>query len=115
MKRKRKRNPVSASRVRKTRSRRADMAGKLAKAGKLYSDFHGMDPKQIKRYPHPKIDVGMRVGRVIAIAYEADHGERYVHKFTGASRPWLISSHNGKTLALVGGRFKMTERGIEDR
>lgn len=40
--------------------------------------------------------------------------EHYVHKFKKGARPVLAAGHDGKSLALIGGKFTFTERGIVD-
>jgi hypothetical protein len=41
--------------------------------------------------------------------------EKYIHKFRKKSRPLLATSHDGKSLHILGGEYEFTERGIEDK
>lgn len=55
------------------------------------------------------------IGTVDAISYRTTHGShsyRYKHSFAPGSRPLLCS--DGTIILLVGGRYKVTERGIID-
>lgn len=56
----------------------------------------------------------MRLGKLIGVIYAADHGEHYLHQFRGASRPTLVAEHDGTRLHIVGGKYRMTTRGIVD-
>jgi hypothetical protein len=40
--------------------------------------------------------------------------ECYIHEFKKSSRPELVAKSDGGMLALIGGKFRFTERGIVD-
>lgn len=76
-----------------------------------------MDGAQVtqKKVAAPKpFAIGLRIGRVLAVAYEAGNGEMFEHRFRRSSAPVLIASADGKQLAVIGGRYKFTKRGIID-
>lgn len=87
----------------------------LARAAALYRGFHEKPPRRVRflRARLPK--VAMQIGRLEGVMYDADHGPRYRHMFRGKSRPYLVASPDGRTLVIVGGRFRMTARGIVDQ
>lgn len=62
-------------------------------------------------------EVAFKVGTVDAILYTTVRDgvtEHYKHDFKKSSRPTLISNYDGKSIAVVGGRYKFTDRGIVD-
>lgn len=87
----------------------------LQAAAELYRRFHGKPPRRARfmRAQLPK--VAMQIGRLDAVRYASDHGQRYEHVFKASSRPYLVASPDGRTLAVVGGKFQMTPRGIVDK
>lgn len=87
----------------------------VAKAARLYANFHERPARRIRLVPVHMPLVAMQIGRLDAVLYSSDHGTRYKHSFKGKSRPYLVASHDGRTLAIVGGRFQMTARGIVDK
>lgn len=87
----------------------------LDRAARLYRNFHERPARRIRLVPLRAPRVAMQIGRLDAVLYSSDHGVRYKHAFRGRSRPYLVASHDGRTLAIVGGRFQMTARGIVDR
>lgn len=40
--------------------------------------------------------------------------ERYIHNFKKSARPNLVASHDGAKIALIGGNYRFTDRGIVD-
>lgn len=40
--------------------------------------------------------------------------ESYIHRFASSARPLLASSHDGRSLLILGGGYRFTERGIVD-
>lgn len=87
------------------------------KAVSLYRDFTGENPRHIDDWEVTVPDVAMEVGKVTGIIYKAHVDGRvqeFMHEFTGTSRPTLAASSDGRQLLLLGGDYKMTERGIVD-
>lgn len=89
----------------------------MAKAIDLYQNFTGHNADFYDTMDIDWPDVGLKVGLCDGILYECVRDgkvEHYVHKFKKAARPILASGHDGKSLALIGGKFTFTERGIVD-
>lgn len=101
---------MSAS-ARRVKLPRAD----VEQAARLYRNFHEKPARRIRLVPMRAPRVALQIGRLDAVLYSSDHGVRYKHAFQGKSRPYLVASHDGQALAIVGGRFRMTARGIVDR
>lgn len=102
-----KKNPVPPSSV----------ARQLKEAGNLFQEFTGHEADYYDTVPHDPVKVGLKVGTVDAILYTTVRDgitEHYKHDFRKSSRPTLVASHNGKALALVGGKYRFTDRGIVD-
>lgn len=89
-----------------------------AQAERAYSDFTGARPKRVTVSRLDDRDqVGWKMGPVVGVAYEATRDgqrERYFHEFKKRARPDLVASADGRKLYFAGGRYKVTERGIED-
>lgn len=84
----------------------------------LYESFREKKPKRLKVINVDIPSVVACIGHVEAIDYRTTHGKKltlYKHEFIAGSRPLLCVSSDGKSLLLLGGRFKFTERGIVDR
>ncbi len=82
----------------------------------LYSFSGARATKEIRVSAKP-IRVGLAVGQLSGVMYEADRGDgphQYFHKFKKSSRPLLIADNDGSQLGIVGGRFRFTDRGIVD-
>lgn len=61
--------------------------------------------------------MALQVGKIDAIRYTTVRDgvtEHYQHDFKTSSRPTLISNFDGSQINVVGGRYRFTERGIED-
>lgn len=102
-----KKNPVPPSSV----------ARQIKEAGALFQEFTGHDADYYDTVPYEPVKVGLKVGTVDAILYTTVRDgimEHYKHDFRKSSRPTLVASHNGKALALVGGKYRFTDRGIVD-
>jgi len=87
------------------------------KAVSLYRDFTGENPRHIEDWDIVIPSHAMEVGKVTGIMYKArvdGKVQEFLHEFTGRSRPLLAASADGRQLLLLGGDYKMTERGIVD-
>lgn len=88
------------------------------KAIKIYRDFREKNPKVITVF---EVDVPSAVaciGHVESFDYRTTHGKKlalYRHDFAAGSRPLFCVAADGRSIWLLGGRFKFTERGIVDR
>lgn len=91
---------------------------KIKEASELYSDFSGHEASHLIKTKHSFPDVGVYVGELDGVLYTTVRDgktESYIHKFKDKSRPILATSFDGKKLAVIGGRYQFTNRGIEDR
>lgn len=89
----------------------------MRKAVRLYTDFTGEDPKYIDEWTVTVPSHALKVGMVTGILYKAQMDgktQEFMHEFTGASRPILAASADGRSLLLLGGDYKFTEHGIVD-
>lgn len=94
---------------------RRTAAKKVTDAARLYQAFHGEAPRQVKRVAHRDVKEAMALGRLEAVTYLTPDGKLYKHTFVGAARPILAASHDGRQLIVLGGRYRMTWRGIVDQ
>jgi hypothetical protein len=61
---------------------------------------------------------GLVIGELDGVLYTTVRDgkkEKYIHKFKARSRPLLISSSDGESLHIIGGKYAFTESGINDR
>ncbi len=89
----------------------------VRKAVRLYSDFHGENPRHEEEWQVEIPTTALEVGKVTGIMYKTRVDGRiqeFMHEFTGNSRPTLAASSDGRQLLLLGGDYKFTERGIVD-
>lgn len=90
----------------------------LVQAGKLLEEFSGHAPTEVLRVSERPMRKGLVIGQLDGVLYTTVRDgktESYIHKFRRKSRPLLTARADGKQLGIVGGRFQMTEAGIEDR
>lgn len=91
---------------------------KVKRAGQAFEDFTGRKPTKVRRYNLPDHNVaGWQMGPMVGVAYEATRDgktQQYFHEFKKAARPNLIAQDDGKQLYIEGGKYKVTDRGIED-
>lgn len=90
----------------------------LSEAAELLRDFSGHEPSEIVRVPANDFRKGLVLGEMDGVLYTTVRDgkrEAYIHKFRKQSRPLLAVSSDGTQLGIVGGRFQVTEAGIEDR
>ncbi len=97
----------------------APASTELKRATRLYRAFRESEPRAVRhvtvRPPNGKALV--RMGICEFIGYMTTHKGKpalYVHHFAPGSRPALYAGTNRNELALVGGRFHVTGRGITD-
>jgi hypothetical protein len=89
-----------------------------ARAAKAFEDFKGERPTKVLKAKLPDKDVtGWEMGPMVGVAYEARRDgktSQYFHEFKKSARPRLVAQDDGRKLYIEGGRFKVTDRGIED-
>lgn len=90
----------------------------IDRAADGYKQFTGHDPKFLDKLPQKWPKVGYKFGDCLGVMYETVRDgkrERYLHQFAKGCRPALVSSHDGKSIHMIGGSYDFTERGIVDR
>jgi hypothetical protein len=90
----------------------------LERADRLLESFSGSRANKELRVSQRPIRTGLVVGPMLGVMYEADRGDgkaNYFHRFKKSARPLLIADNDGSQLGIVGGRFRFTDRGIEDK
>lgn len=94
------------------------MVKSTRRAAQAYADFTGHKPRAVKKSRLDDRDVnGWKLGDAVGVAYRATRdGEtkQYFHEFKKSAAPTLVSRDDGKQLYFTGGRYKVTDRGIED-
>lgn len=102
-----KKNPAASSRQ-----------ARIAQAGRLFRDFRGENPGRVDVLTVPAIpDVVLQVGECIGIMYRTKRDgqvDNYLHRFVKKARPTLAVSSDGRILYLLGGAYRVTDRGIVD-
>ncbi len=94
------------------------MNRELRETFKRYRQFREAEPDGIRKVsvaPPPK--ALWRLGICEFIGYMTTHQGKpalYVHHFAPGSRPVLVASVRRNGLYLMGGRFRVTDRGITD-
>ncbi len=89
-----------------------------ARAIAAFEDFKGERPSRLRRAQLPDADVtGWQMGPLVGVAYEARRDGKtaqYFHEFQPRARPNLIAQDDGRRLYIEGGRYRVTDKGIED-
>ncbi|HJX19123.1 MAG TPA: hypothetical protein VJ437_13150 [Acidiferrobacterales bacterium] len=90
----------------------------MSEAVARFTGFRGDVPRRVDkvRLPDPP-KVMLHVGECLGIMYRTERdGEvaDYLHRFKKSSRPTLAVNSDGKTLYLLGGAYRVTDRGIVD-
>jgi hypothetical protein len=91
---------------------------KVQAAAKLYEDFTGDVPQYIEKVYVDVPEVVWLLGELDAVLYTCIRDgktEHYKHTFKKSSRPLLCSNETGSAIFCVGGRYRITDRGIEDK
>lgn len=86
-------------------------------AFKLHEEFREKAPTRAKKVSYAVPSVLMVMGQVEFIGYRTTHGDEmvlYKHDFAPGSRPQLAAGPKRNQLFLVGGRYRVTDRGIVD-
>lgn len=93
-------------------------AAEVRQAIARFTGFKGESPARVSRVnvaAPPR--VMLTIGDCIGIMYRTSRGGRtdnYLHRFKKSARPTLAVSSDGRTLYLLGGEYRVTDRGIED-
>lgn len=89
----------------------------LDQADDLLNAFAGRSAREVLSMRERPIKTGLVIGDALGVMYETVRDgkrEKYCHEFRKQSRPLLVSSHDGSRIGFVGGRYRFTDRGIED-
>lgn len=89
----------------------------MKRASKAFKNFRGHAPDYADEISVPSNSVYYELGKCDGILYTTKRDgkiERYIHEFSKKAAPVLAVSYDGQELRLVGGDFRVTERGIED-
>lgn len=87
----------------------------VAKAKKLFTNFHGDTPMRVSQLNLSDLHAGFSVGELLEIKYSTwRDGEKvdYVHRF-GKRKPKLIASADGRMVLAVR-NFRFTDRGFDN-
>jgi hypothetical protein len=106
--------PARKPAAKKAPAKRSSTA-RVRAAARLYQSFHEEAPRQVQRVAHRDVKEAMALGRLDSVTYQTPDGKLYRHRFIGAARPILAASHDGRQLVVLGGRYRMTWRGIVDQ
>jgi len=88
---------------------------KIQRGSKLFKAFNDRPPEKLDKVQIPEYEVLVEIGECTHIAYLADDGKNYIHRFKPSSRPVLAVTDDGKHLVLLGGKYRFTDRGIVDK
>jgi hypothetical protein len=84
----------------------------------LYREFVGRPPDRTVRVPHRRVipPLVVALGELVGVIYRSDKGpaekpRTYVHFMEDPPR--LVSDPGGRQLYVVGGSYRVTEKGIE--
>lgn len=89
----------------------------VRRARRLYQEFRERTPGKVKRITIEVPEALAVMGYADFIGYRTTHGRRahlYRHDFADGSRPLLCAGTDDKQLYLIGGRYRVTRRGIVD-
>jgi len=90
----------------------------VKRASRLYRGFREEAPQRAKRIAYPVPRAVAVMGHVEFIGYVTTHRGKahlYIHEFAPGSRPAMAAGPGRNQLYLVGGRYRVTSRGIVDR
>lgn len=86
-------------------------------AVKLFRQFRERDPSRIKNFEVDIPTAVMVMGPLEFVGYRTTHGKKsvlYTHDFAAGSRPLLCAGSQDGQLYILGGNFRVTDRGIVD-
>ena len=84
----------------------------------LYREFNRFGPARVLRIRHPRMipPVAVELGDLVGLIYRSDKRQpgrprAYIHFMQAPPR--LVSNPEGTQLYIVGGSYRITQRGIE--
>lgn len=91
----------------------------LDKAAKAFRAFTGNEPRELLEiHTDNRPRIAWLLGELLEVTYRTTRdgkAENYLHPFKKSARPLLAVDADTGQLALVGGNYSVTERGITDR
>ncbi len=102
---------------RKKARKKAAQKRTTGKAERLYAGFRESAPRGAERWDLPADQVGVKMGLCVGVIYTTTiHGgnEKFIHTFRRDAAPVLAVGEDGTQLYLLGGKYRVTERGIVD-
>jgi hypothetical protein len=94
------------------------MSSDIDKGMTLYQKFNRFRPSRLMTIRHSRVmpAVAVELGELVGVIYRSDRGQRgsprnYIHFMENPPR--LASNAEGTQLYIVGGNYRVTERGIE--
>lgn len=94
------------------------VARQVQEAVDRYTGFRGDAPREVRKVQVPGVPkVLLTMGECLGIMYRTERDgqvDNFLHRFRKKSRPTLAVSSDGKTLYLLRGAYRVTDRGIED-
>lgn len=99
------------------RKRRRGVERELARAEALFRGFRLRGPRSVRQVRAELPTAVIVMGELRAVEYEMPRGRRkvlYRHEFARGSAPELCAGPGTCELVLVGGRYRVTQRGIVD-
>lgn len=104
--------------LRRMRQNPGAIDAQVRQAVARFTGFKGEAPAQVSRVSVAAPSrVMLTIGECIGIMYRTSRGGRtdnYLHRFKKSARPTLAVSSDGRSLYLLGGAYRVTDRGIED-
>lgn len=98
-------------------SKRVFQSREFRGAFRLAKEFREKTPTRVRRVSINVPKTLMVMGHVEFIGYRTTHGNElvlYKHDFAPGSRPQLAAGPKRNQLFLIGGRYRVTDRGIVD-
>jgi hypothetical protein len=89
----------------------------MRSSASLYEGFREETPQRAKRVAYKVPRAVAVMGQVEFIGYMTTHAGKthlYVHQFAPGSRPTFAAGKGKNQAYLVGGRYRVTDRGIVD-
>lgn len=90
----------------------------IKKAARLYKSFRERAPNKVRKVTVSMPRALMSMGHVDFIGYTTTHADgratAYKHTFAKGSKPLLAAGPGQNQLYFIGGRFRVTGRGIVD-
>jgi hypothetical protein len=91
----------------------------IKQAARLYHDFTGHPEMEIHKVKIPNLPKAVAVfGELDALEYTCVRDgktELYRHQFSHKAKPLFCVSPDGKQIIIIGGKYRVTDRGIEDK